>query len=157
MPPREFPFRDWLRSYVTLVKDDPKDEARRRFLVSAGTVAAGACLGLGCRGLQVLTHDVSVVVADHSELTSFDQTALIDVGLGYPLAVTRTSDTDFLVTGTECNHAGCEVTRSGTGWRCPCHGSVFDLDGTLRRGPATASLTTYDYVFDGTTLTIHGQ
>ncbi len=127
-------------------------------MVRTGTVAAGACLGAGCSfGGAVLTRDLDVVVADHPQLASVDRTALIDAGLGYPLAVTRTSDTDFLVTGTECNHQGCEVTRSGGGWLCPCHGSLFDLDGTLRRGPATAGLTTYDYEFDGTMLTIHGK
>ena len=140
------------------MEDDPNSWPRRRFLVTAGTVAAGSCLGLGCGSeLDVLDHDLDVVVADRPELESINLTAMIDAGLRFSLAVTRTSDTDFLVTGTECNHESCAVERRGDAWQCRCHGSLFDLDGTLRRGPATASLTTYDYQFDGTTLTIRGK
>lgn len=41
-----------------------------------------------------------------------------------------------------CNHRGCSLSEGeldGTSITCPCHGSRFALDGTLLRGPATAS------------------
>jgi len=37
-----------------------------------------------------------------------------------------------------CTHLGCTVTiaEDGSSLVCPCHGSEFELDGTVRRGPA---------------------
>src|SRR5690242_19551276 len=35
-----------------------------------------------------------------------------------------------------CTHLGCTVNRSDHGYHCPCHGSVFDDQGTVKSGPA---------------------
>jgi Rieske Fe-S protein len=44
-----------------------------------------------------------------------------------------------------CTHLGCEVAPSGAGDAiridCPCHGSSFDGNGLVLRGPATRPLT----------------
>ena len=45
-----------------------------------------------------------------------------------------------------CTHAGCVVGGSGTvaaGLSCPCHGSAFDGDGAVTRGPAGRALQNY--------------
>jgi Rieske Fe-S protein len=39
-----------------------------------------------------------------------------------------------------CTHAGCPTRVSGAGLFCPCHGSVFDQDGNVTRGPARQAL-----------------
>ncbi len=39
-----------------------------------------------------------------------------------------------------CTHLGCTVNRSGQGYHCPCHGSVFDEQGTVKGGPAPRGL-----------------
>ena len=39
-----------------------------------------------------------------------------------------------------CTHAGCPTRPSGSGLFCPCHGSVFDPNGNVTRGPARAPL-----------------
>jgi Rieske Fe-S protein len=41
-----------------------------------------------------------------------------------------------------CPHLGCIVAfnQSEHSWDCPCHGSRFDVDGALLRGPATRNL-----------------
>lgn len=35
-----------------------------------------------------------------------------------------------------CPHLGCEVEVHEDGFACPCHGSRFNLDGSLQKGPA---------------------
>ena len=35
-----------------------------------------------------------------------------------------------------CPHLGCQVKQVESGFTCPCHGSQFNTDGTLKRGPA---------------------
>ena len=44
-----------------------------------------------------------------------------------------------------CTHLGCLVrfNAAETSWDCPCHGSRFDIDGTVLEGPAVASLPPY--------------
>jgi Rieske Fe-S protein len=39
-----------------------------------------------------------------------------------------------------CTHAGCALAVKDGGIECPCHGSKFELDGAVARGPATEPL-----------------
>jgi len=39
-----------------------------------------------------------------------------------------------------CTHLGCTVNRAGQGYHCPCHGSVFDDQGSVKSGPAPRAL-----------------
>lgn len=52
-----------------------------------------------------------------------------------------------------CTHLGCVPNRGGEygGWLCPCHGSVYDLSGRARKGPAPKNLEVPTYAFTGPT------
>lgn len=39
-----------------------------------------------------------------------------------------------------CTHLGCTVNKAAQGYHCPCHGSVFDEQGTVKGGPAPRGL-----------------
>jgi ubiquinol-cytochrome c reductase iron-sulfur subunit len=55
----------------------------------------------------------------------------------------------LILVGT-CTHLGCVPTfGSGDygGWFCPCHGSVYDTSGRIRKGPAPKNLLVPDYAF----------
>jgi quinol---cytochrome c reductase iron-sulfur subunit, bacillus type len=39
-----------------------------------------------------------------------------------------------------CPHLGCGVESAAEGFACPCHGSAFAIDGTVRAGPAPRGL-----------------
>ena len=39
-----------------------------------------------------------------------------------------------------CTHLGCTVTVSAHGLACPCHGSLFDRQGRVLKGPADRAL-----------------
>lgn len=99
-------------------------------------------------------HDSEVVLSDYPDLAEVDESVLIDAGTLRPIAVTRVSATEFIVTGTECDHQQCGVVRNGAGWACPCHGSAFELDGTVTQGPAHGDLAVYDWSLEGEVLTI---
>ena len=67
----------------------------------------------------------------------------------------RVIEPEWLIVVGVCTHLGCiplsqkegdPVGRYG-GWFCPCHGSLYDISGRVRRGPAPENLIVPDYVF----------
>lgn len=67
----------------------------------------------------------------------------------------RVIEPEWLIVVGVCTHLGCiplgqkegdPVGRYG-GWFCPCHGSLYDISGRVRRGPAPANLVVPDYAF----------
>lgn len=72
---------------------------------------------------------------------------------GGKVLVSRISETEVLAFSAVCPHQGCTVAPDGEQLACPCHGSQFELDGSLKRGPAEQGLTPYDVeVVDGQVL-----
>ncbi|MEK7751654.1 MAG: Rieske (2Fe-2S) protein [Acidobacteriota bacterium] len=50
-------------------------------------------------------------------------------------------DRGFHAISSVCTHLGCVVTHTeGEGFACPCHGSLFSVDGSVVSGPAPAGL-----------------
>jgi Rieske Fe-S protein len=57
-------------------------------------------------------------------------------------AVYRDEDGGFHEVSAICTHLGCVVEWNGLekSWDCPCHGSRFDIEGSVLNGPATRPL-----------------
>jgi cytochrome b6-f complex iron-sulfur subunit len=47
----------------------------------------------------------------------------------------------FYAISSVCTHLGCNVKRTSQGFECPCHGSRFDANGQVVRGPAPSPLS----------------
>lgn len=63
--------------------------------------------------------------------------------------VKKGHDSLLIVVGT-CTHLGCvPLGHAGEydGWFCPCHGSVYDTSGRIRKGPAPLNLIVPPYEF----------
>jgi len=62
---------------------------------------------------------------------------------------------EWLVAVGICTHLGCiplgqksgDLRGEYGGWFCPCHGSVYDTSGRIRRGPAPTNLEVPPYEF----------
>lgn len=62
-----------------------------------------------------------------------------------PILLFKMGEKSFSAFSALCTHEGCRVNYK-TGWgeiRCPCHGSVYDLTGTRKEGPAKRALDRY--------------
>jgi glycine/D-amino acid oxidase-like deaminating enzyme/nitrite reductase/ring-hydroxylating ferredoxin subunit len=70
------------------------------------------------------------------------QGGLVGRGPG-KLAVYREEDGTLHVLSSACTHLGCTVkwNTAERSWDCPCHGSRFDVDGTVLQGPALKGLS----------------
>lgn len=53
------------------------------------------------------------------------------------------SDKGFSAISLVCTHLGCTVEVNPDGFTCPCHGSRFDQQGKVIRGPASRFLAPF--------------
>lgn len=96
---------------------------------------------------------VSVTVDAASPLVATGSLATVQTGLGTFL-LARINDTSFAALTAVCTHEGCTVSeKSGTQFRCPCHGSQFTASGQVAQGPASRSLQSFPTQFDNGVLT----
>ncbi|HEX9578547.1 MAG TPA: Rieske (2Fe-2S) protein [Myxococcales bacterium] len=75
-------------------------------------------------------------------------------GVPFPLVVLRASATQVLAFDARCPHLGCAVRGAQKLFICPCHGSLFDLNGSVKLGPATSPLIALPVTFDGTHVVV---
>lgn len=85
----------------------------------------------------------------------------LEVGLDTPILVNH-SGGQYYAMSAKCKHNGCTVPTFNTDLgviRCPCHGSQYNIDGSLNQGPALEGLDRFTAIFDGNetvTVTLPG-
>jgi len=84
------------------------------------------------------------------------KTSDVPVGSGVivgDIVVTQAVAGDFKGFSSTCTHAGCSVNEVADGTiNCPCHGSKFNLDGSVAHGPATEPLASKAVVVQGDSI-----
>jgi cytochrome b6-f complex iron-sulfur subunit len=132
------------------LKDKPL--SRRGFigLVVKASLAGTALFGLGALG-RFLSYQ-----------SGSDQPAFFDLGptTGFPIgsrtpvtaipALIIHDDGGYTALSLTCPHLGCTVNPTADGFACPCHGSRFYPDGSLRNGPASHPLPSLKVKVDET-------
>lgn len=135
---------------------DPEPMPRRDFLGLAALGAMAAAFGLSILGMLKLpkaavsaspAKKFNVAIPD----TLADGEAFIPPGRN--VAVFRDDEGVFAIS-TVCTHLGCIVKTSANGFDCPCHGSGFTKDGTVRKGPAPKPLPWLKVSRAGATITV---
>jgi cytochrome b6-f complex iron-sulfur subunit len=120
------------------------ETTRRDFL----KLASAAVLTLsGLLGLEGLLRFLSARTEPASQ-TDFDLGSAADYPVGsrtvlpqVPALLVHSAE-GFSAISLVCTHLGCTVEGSMEGFACPCHGSKFDLEGKVVRGPAAKPLNT---------------
>jgi Rieske Fe-S protein len=119
---------------------------RREFVTTCACLMAGglvsACASLAARPVPITDGRVRIVLAEHPELSRPEGSLkILPQGATDPLYVLRLDDGQFAVISPICTHQGCTVDIQGPRLVCPCHGSTYDREGRVLRGPAERSLT----------------
>ena len=71
--------------------------------------------------------------------------------------VVRTGEDTFTAVDIKCTHKGCDVkyNEKANNFICPCHDSVFDIDGNPKSGPAKKPLGSYVVTLKNGEVTVH--
>ena len=84
------------------------------------------------------------------------KTSDVPVGSGVivgDVVVTQPSAGVFKGLSAKCTHKGCTVDKVADGTiDCPCHGSKFNLDGTVANGPAQEPLAVENITVQGDSI-----
>ena len=160
-----------------LPPEEPKTSTRRHFLASAtgllgaiilvliGWPLVGSLLGPMYRRIQLRFTKVAAInqiPESHPTKVTFPYTSedgyLREVATRDVWVIKR-SPTDITVFSPICTHLSCRVDwdpRSGQ-FVCPCHGSVFSIDGKVLAGPAPRPLDTLPWKIEDGQLCVEWE
>lgn len=121
----------------------PSSEERRTFLryallLIAGILALTGSWGLGRFALfwtrESKTREVPLDIVDKLQVGS-----PVHVPQAGAWLVKQKEDGPLLAFDDRCTHLGCRQKwdPARKRYQCPCHGSEFDIEGNVKRGPAT--------------------
>ncbi len=141
--------------------------SNEELLISRKTIIAHAGVGLTAVALSACTTygkkpagasaPASAPTTD-GPAPAVARTAEVPVGSGVivgDVVVTQPSAGVFMGFSAVCTHAGCTVAKIADGTiDCPCHGSKFNLDGTVAKGPASRPLESKSISVQGDSIVL---
>lgn len=143
---------------MTRVKHNGDYLTRRRFLTTSGALATGLvfsdCATTAIYRTVVLNGRVEVNIDEHHELAQPGGIILLGVEGVRGAIVLVNAGQNFRALSSVCTHLGCNVRPSRHFLQCPCHGSTYDLEGNVVRGPAQRALQTFETHVSGNKVSI---
>ena len=126
---------------------DPDKKINRRDFM--GLSALAACVAAWTMtGIGLLKFPMPALLPDISNKFKIGSTE------DFPVGTTKTfSDKNVIVSRDEkglfaisliCTHLGCIVSKASQGFACPCHGSKYDENGSVIKGPAPRALDWFE-------------
>jgi cytochrome b6-f complex iron-sulfur subunit len=138
---------------------------RRKFLENTCKTGLGLLIGstaldltnipsakaTSSRGAADDIREIPILLIDTPELDRVGGTYHFQIDdLEKDLLVIRQRMNTFITVDIKCTHKGCDVgyDPEGAQFVCPCHESRFDLDGSVKNGPAERPLQKYTTTFN---------
>ena len=101
-----------------------------------------------------VTNGVAMLSVGGTALANTGGTALVTSSLGTMLVVRSGTASVSAFTAT-CTHQQCTVTGFTEGvFQCPCHGSRYDTNGAVVRGPSTQNLRRFNATITNDVISI---
>jgi Rieske Fe-S protein len=127
--------------------DSPMD--RRDFVMACAlpllAPLLGACASLATHAVPIEGGRLRVRLSEHPALAvPGGVLKILPSGAQVPLYVLALAGGAFAVVSPICTHRGCTVEVKGEHLVCPCHGSTYDREGRVLRGPAERALDRYE-------------
>jgi cytochrome b6-f complex iron-sulfur subunit len=118
------------------------DLSRRDFfkLITTTLLAVSGALGIAAL-FRFLNYETEPPVKTAFDIGPMDQYPVGSRSLIAEVpAVLIHSANGFTALSLVCTHLGCTVEQKDNGFACPCHGSQYDANGNVLRGPAQKPL-----------------
>ena len=142
--------------------------SRQKVLLGAGlglvTAVVAACSTYGKKPEAAGESSTTTAVAPASggpatpAANVIAKTADVPVGSGLivdKIVVTQPVAGQFKGFSSTCTHKGCTVDKIADGTiDCPCHGSKFNLDGSVAKGPAQKPLEVQAIAVEGDSIVL---
>ena len=139
-----------IRGGPPVAAGDPEAVDRRGFLVAGLAILALPGCTVPVRSFRSEgERSVKVSLALYPELEKPGGRIKVDTPNAGSIFLSRLDSGHYIGLSTVCTHQGCDVTSSGSGFRCPCHGSRYDALGKNIRGPARRPLKQFRARRDG--------
>ncbi len=145
---------------VNIVSDASKDGVlppcidRRAFLGNSTMLAVGALLASACGDGQLggsVTGPgavgLSIKISDYAALSNIGGIAKL-TGTSTPIAVVKSTATQFRAFSMVCTHEGTTIGINGSGFLCPNHGAEFTGQGVWKGGQVTTNLREFSVTAD---------
>lgn len=130
---------------------------RRGFVASCAMLSAAflaGCASMVTHPVPVASGKIQLALGQYPELAKPDGAVKLQpAGLEDPIYVLALGG-DFVAVSPICTHRGCTVDVHGERLVCPCHGSTYDREGKVLKGPAQRPLTRYGVTREANTLLI---
>jgi Rieske Fe-S protein len=138
---------------------EPRGIARREFVATCSACCAAlflsACASLVTHPVPMSAGRVRVSLDAFPDLARPDGAIkILPEGMSDPIYILARGSDGFGALSPICTHRGCTVDVRGDRLVCPCHGSTYDRDGRVLKGPAQRALTRYPVTRSGGELVI---
>jgi len=144
------------------------DSTRREFLKTCACLGAGSVAGSwllsGCGygddgGMSpdplTVTGTYEIDLTSYPALASDNSVVAVSGTAAGSIFITHTTGDTYFALSRICSHRGCTVNPTTPTLNCPCHGSRYDLSGSVVEGPAPRALQMWPATRDGDTLTVN--
>jgi ubiquinol-cytochrome c reductase iron-sulfur subunit len=145
--------------FIDQMRPDASTLALASIEVDISSLTAGSSLTAKWRGKPIFIRnrtEKEIADAKAAALTDLKDPIARNANLPLDAAATDIARTagegkeNWIVMIGSCTHLGCvPLGTSGEygGWFCPCHGSVYDTAGRIRKGPAPQNLAIPQFSF----------
>lgn len=135
---------------------------RREFIKTSCTFCLTIGSGLlmsslaSCGSAAVYTSEIveNKVMVPMSLFTEQDVQIIRPRNLGYDIALRKQNDGSFSALLLRCTHAENQLSTTGTEYYCSLHGSRFNSQGVVTRGPAEFPLKQFSTRLSGNYIII---
>jgi nitrite reductase/ring-hydroxylating ferredoxin subunit len=123
-------------------------------------VGSGMLIGsLSSCGVSLPVYKTTVadnkITVPVSLFTNVDFQLLQPKSLYYNIGLKKEKDGSYTALLLRCTHADNQLTPAGDGFKCTLHGSTFDNEGHVTKGPAERSLKKYPTEISDSQIIIH--
>ncbi|CAN5291701.1 hypothetical protein BH09BAC5_BH09BAC5_21100 [soil metagenome] len=125
---------------------------RNQFLKTLGFGSAAILMineMQSCKKSQSVDFTIDISTSPYTALQNIGGSVVKD-----NIIIAKTPAGSYIAVSVTCTHNGCSVNYTGSSnhFSCPCHGALFDANGSVLNGPATTPLTQYNCAIAGNSL-----